>query len=367
MKSQLFEEAIADAKAVRATALANAKSLLEEAFTPKLKSMLGAKLKEELGEDDNGEVVPSADAHSSDDVTVTSDEIDQILKELDSDIKEADGEDDVEDAPAAADAPAADAPEADAPAADAPAADAPAADAPAVPAAPAVTPIEGLGDVKTVEAPALVVAPGQLPAAGDAAAVPAPAADAPAAPADAPVAPEGDVVDLGKDGEGDDEINLEELLAELNDVKEDAAPVVESKEEEEEEEEKCEVDENKEQLSEALKTIEFLREQLNEVNLLNAKLLYTNKIFKAHALNQSQKMKIIESFDLAKSVREVKLAFNNLSEALNFSKVKAPAKKAITEGFASQSVGTTKPVEKIVTAPVNEMASRFQKLAGIKK
>lgn len=357
MKSQLFEEAIADAKAVRATALANAKSLLEEAFTPKLKSMLGAKLKEELGEDDNGEVVPSADAHSSDDVTVTSDEIDQILKELDSDIKEADGEDDVEDAPAAADAPAADAPEADAPAAD----------APAVPAAPAVTPIEGLGDVKTVEAPALVVAPGQLPAAGDAAAVPAPAADAPAAPADAPVAPEGDVVDLGKDGEGDDEINLEELLAELNDVKEDAAPVVESKEEEEEEEEKCEVDENKEQLSEALKTIEFLREQLNEVNLLNAKLLYTNKIFKAHALNQSQKMKIIESFDLAKSVREVKLAFNNLSEALNFSKVKAPAKKAITEGFASQSVGTTKPVEKIVTAPVNEMASRFQKLAGIKK
>lgn len=357
MKSQLFEEAIADAKAVRATALANAKSLLEEAFTPKLKSMLGAKLKEELGEDDNGEVVPSADAHSSDDVTVTSDEIDQILKELDSDIKEADGEDDVEDAPAAADAPEADAPEADAPAAD----------APAVPAAPAVTPIEGLGDVKTVEAPALVVAPGQLPAAGDAAAVPAPAADAPAAPADAPVAPEGDVVDLGKDGEGDDEINLEELLAELNDVKEDAAPVVESKEEEEEEEEKCEVDENKEQLSEALKTIEFLREQLNEVNLLNAKLLYTNKIFKAHALNQSQKMKIIESFDLAKSVREVKLAFNNLSEALNFSKVKAPAKKAITEGFASQSVGTTKPVEKIVTAPVNEMASRFQKLAGIKK
>ncbi len=161
----------------------------------------------------------------------------------------------------------------------------------------------------------------------------------------------------------EDEVNLEELLAELNDVKEDDAPVVDNKDKEE----KREMDENKEQLAEALKTIEFLREQLNEVNLLNAKLLYTNKIFKAHALNQSQKMKIIESFDLAKSVREVKLAFNNLSEALNFSKVQAPAKKAITEGFASQSVGTTKPAEKIVTAPVNEMASRFQKLAGIKK
>lgn len=349
MKSQLFEEAIADAKAVRATALANAKSLLEEAFTPKLKSMLGAKLKEELGEDDAGEVVPSADAQHSDDVTVTSDEIDQILKELDSDIKEADGEEvPVADAPAA--------PEGDA-------VDAPADDA--APAAPAVTPIEGLGDVKTVEAPALVVAPGQLPAAG--APSGAPAGDVPpAAPADAAtVAPEGDSVDLGDD----EEINLEELLAELNDVKEEAPAVVESKDEDkcENDEDKGEVDESKEHLAEALKTIEFLRDQLNEVNLLNAKLLYTNKIFKAHALNQSQKMKIIESFDLAKSVREVKLAYNNLSEALNFSKVQAPAKKAITEGFASQSVGTTKPVEKIVTVPVNEMASRFQKLAGIKK
>lgn len=362
MKSQLFEEAIADAKAVRATALANAKSLLEEAFTPKLKSMLGAKLKEELGEDDAGEVVPSADAQSSDDVSVTSDEIDQILKELDSDIKEAGGEGEVEDVPSA------DAPEGDV-AADPSAPDASVApvapDAAAVPAAPAVTPIEGLGDVKTVEAPALVVAPGQLPVAGAPAGGVPPVGVPPVG--DAPVAPEGDSVDLGTGGAGDDEeINLEELLAELNDVKEDSSTVVESKDDEKGEE-KCDVDESKEHLAESLKTIEFLRDQLNEVNLLNAKLLYTNKIFKAHALNQGQKMKIIESFDLAKSVREVKLTFNNLSEALNFSKVKTPVKKSITEGFASQSVGTTKPAEKIVVAPVNEMASRFQKLAGIKK
>jgi len=352
MKSQLFEEAIADAKAVRATALANAKSLLEEAFTPKLKSMLGAKLKEELGEDDAGEVVPSEKATPDDDVTVTSDEIDQILKELDSDIKEGDGEDEEvpsgDAAPTASDVPAADAVPA-----------APSADA--VPAAPAVTPVEGLGDVKTVEAPALVVAPGQLPVAGDAAAE-APAADSSPAsevsPADASASPEGDVVDMGDD----DEVNLEELLAELNgDVKEES--VVESKDADADDE----ISEEKEQLAEALETIKFLRHQLNEVNLLNAKLLYTNKIFKAHALNQGQKMKIIESFDLAKSVREVKLAFNNLSEALNFSKVKTPVKKSITEGFASQSVGTTKPAENIVVAPANEMASRFQKLAGIKK
>lgn len=349
-KSQLFEEAVADAKAVRATALANAKALLEEAFTPKLKSMLGAKLKEELGED--GEEVAAPQDPSAEDVTVTSEEIDQILKELDSDIKEADGDEQEVSTEPAASAPPADAPPVDVPA------------AAAVPAAPAVTPVEGLGDVKTVEAPALVVAPGQLPT--------APAADAPVSdgPSTDVVAPdasaEAPVGDAGAEGD-DEEINLEELLAELNSTESNSADaVVESKDE------KCEDEDDddgevKEQLAEALKTIEFLRSQLNEVNLLNAKLLYTNKVFKAHALNQEQKMKIIESFDLAKSVREVKLTYNNLSEALNFGKDKTSVKKSITEGFASQSTGTTKPAEKIVEAPVNVMASRFQKLAGIKK
>lgn len=354
-KSQLFEEAVADAKAVRATALANAKALLEEAFTPKLKSMLGAKLKEELGED--GEEVAAPQDPSAEDVTVTSEEIDQILKELDSDIKEADGdEQEVSPEPAAdvaAPAPAADAPPVDVPA------------AAAVPAAPAVTPVEGLGDVKTVEAPALVVAPGQLPT--------APAADAPVSdvPSTDVVAPdasvEAPVGDAGAEGD-EEEINLEELLAELNSTESNSADaVVESKDEKCEDEDDDDDGEVKEQLAEALKTIEFLRSQLNEVNLLNAKLLYTNKVFKAHALNQEQKMKIIESFDLAKSVREVKLTYNNLSEALNFGKDKTSVKKSITEGFASQSTGTTKPAEKIVEAPVNVMASRFQKLAGIKK
>ena len=43
----ILKEAIADAKAVRETALENAKMALEEAFTPQLKSMLSAKLKED--------------------------------------------------------------------------------------------------------------------------------------------------------------------------------------------------------------------------------------------------------------------------------------------------------------------------------
>ena len=50
--SDLLKEAIADAKAVRETALQNAKMALEEAFTPHLKSMLSAKLAEEDLEED---------------------------------------------------------------------------------------------------------------------------------------------------------------------------------------------------------------------------------------------------------------------------------------------------------------------------
>ena len=48
----LLKEAIADAKAVRETALANAKMALEEAFTPQLKSMLSKKIQHEIEDED---------------------------------------------------------------------------------------------------------------------------------------------------------------------------------------------------------------------------------------------------------------------------------------------------------------------------
>lgn len=136
-------------------------------------------------------------------------------------------------------------------------------------------------------------------------------------------------------------------------------------------------------LSESYKTIEFLRAQINEVNLLNAKLLYTNKLFKDFAgiLDESYRMKIIENFDLTKSVREVKLAYALLAESLNFGtqnyriqKVLTAQKpssttktqvKQITEGFASKPVSSTKPSQLITEG--NQMALRFKKLAGIKE
>ena len=64
-RNDLLKEAIADARAVRETALANAKLALEEAFTPRLQSMLSAKLAEE--EDmDTEEPVTEEELESSD-------------------------------------------------------------------------------------------------------------------------------------------------------------------------------------------------------------------------------------------------------------------------------------------------------------
>lgn len=116
-----------------------------------------------------------------------------------------------------------------------------------------------------------------------------------------------------------------------------------------------------------------MKGQLNEINLLNAKLLYTNKLFKEYSLNNEHKMRIVEMFDLAKSVREVKLTYANLAESMNFGGVDQKRKiaasntsvQSITEGLASKSVGSTKPNKDIITESKSAMVTKFQKLAGI--
>ena len=115
-----------------------------------------------------------------------------------------------------------------------------------------------------------------------------------------------------------------------------------------------------EELAEAIETIETLRSELNEVNLLNAKLLYVNKLFKAKNLTESQKLKVIASFDKATNVKEAKVVFESLESAIN-----TPAKKAIKEslGFASKAAGVA-PNKTIVES--NDVIARMQKLANIK-
>ena len=110
-------------------------------------------------------------------------------------------------------------------------------------------------------------------------------------------------------------------------------------------------------------TINELRNELNEVNLLNAKLLYTNKIFKAKNLTESEKIKVLNTFDKAETVKEVKLVFETLTESF-----KAVAKKtAIKEslGSASRSIAPAQTKQPIIE--VNDAFARMQRLAGIKK
>ena len=115
----------------------------------------------------------------------------------------------------------------------------------------------------------------------------------------------------------------------------------------------------KAELDEALSTIEALKSELNEINLLNAKLLYTNKIFKAKNLNESQKVKVLSSFDKAKNVGEVKMVFETLNEGIKVSK------NTIKENLGSASKGTMTPNVKKPIVESNDAFLRMQKLAGI--
>jgi hypothetical protein len=119
------------------------------------------------------------------------------------------------------------------------------------------------------------------------------------------------------------------------------------------------------ELDEALETIESLRKDLQEVNLLNSKLLYVNKIFKANNLSESQKVNIIAAFDKAETVKEVKLVFETVSENVVTTK-----KETVTEskfkGMASKATGTTASKPEVI-AEVSDAVKRMQKLAGIIK
>jgi hypothetical protein len=115
----------------------------------------------------------------------------------------------------------------------------------------------------------------------------------------------------------------------------------------------------KSELDEAYSAIETLKNELNEINLLNAKLLYTNKIFKAKNLNESQKVKVLSSFDKAKNVGEVKMVFETLNEGIKVSK------NTIKEHLGSASKGTITPGVKKPIVESNEAFTRMQKLAGI--
>jgi len=178
-------------------------------------------------------------------------------------------------------------------------------------------------------------------------------------------------------GDGEDSISLDEILAELQEEeaieeakkmmdghhKEDhmhkmkeAMKMKKSHHEEEEDMHKME-----EELYKANATIQELRSSINELNLFNAKLLYTSKIFESKNLSSSQKAKVLNAFDRANTVKEVKNTYSVLNE--NFI---APEKNQIKEsiGFASKPMGNA-PGKLIVES--DSIRTRMQQLAGILK
>jgi len=120
------------------------------------------------------------------------------------------------------------------------------------------------------------------------------------------------------------------------------------------------------ELKEAKLVIKHLQSELNEVNLLNSKLLYTNKIFKAKNLTENQKIKVLKAFDKAETVKEAKVIYESLNENLINKSLKSNIKESM--GFASKPAGVASKhiitEEKVIEE--DAMVSRFKKLAGLK-
>lgn len=317
MNDQLLKEAIADAKAVRETAIANAKIALEEAFAPKLQSMLSAKLQNEV----DGEVDEFEDEVPVDDVAPVEDEV--PAEEFP-----------VEDVPVDGVPPA-------------PAEDEPMEDEEVFAEDEDSFSLDSI--IKELEDESIE--------------------DEVADPT---------ISDVNQDTENVEEgdVDLEELVNELKNEFENSNGEILEKKEKEKDKCKCgkekEIEEINNSLNEHIKTVKFLRSKLNEVNLLNAKLLFTNKLFKINNLSESQKLNIVESLDRASSMRECKLVYSTLVETFKGISKKVnknnTSVRKITEGIASKTIGSTKPSQETIKKVINEgsdLANRFKKLAGI--
>lgn len=158
----------------------------------------------------------------------------------------------------------------------------------------------------------------------------------------------------------DDDVDLDEILREMG-YGDD-----EDEEEVNEEEDDSEAYAEKEaELEEAYKVIRSLKGTINEVNLLNAKLLYSNKLFRNYELTNEQKMKVVETLDRTANVREVKLVFATLAESLKYGNSTRKKKiRKISESFASDAVKSTAPSKNIISE-ANDFALRFKQLANI--
>ena len=334
-KSDLLKEAIADANAVKQTALANAKIALQEAFAPRIQRMISDQIENELdGEEEMPAEDPAMDptageemAPEGDDFTWTDDSLSATVggNNYDFTVGMGGDEEDLSD----------EMPE----------------------EMPEEEPVsdedmgaeynEGMHDdldldeiIRELE-------------------------DA------AEIAPDTEIVDeyadtdenlyeeepAPTDEESMDDI-IEAILREAEEGDSPYGPPVEKTDDLSEE-----LEDTKEELTEAYNTVKKLKSIINEVNLLNAKLLYTNKLFRNYELSENQKMKVIENFDRAINTREVKLVFSTIAESFK----RPTTKRVVKESLASRAVNTTAPSKatRQVLGEGFELANRWKKLAGL--
>jgi hypothetical protein len=360
--SKLLKEAIADAKAVRETAIANAKIALEEAFTPRLQSILSKKLTAEMeGEEEEADVNEDNDISTgigtgdnkqpADKANSAQTDLSGISKETSPEGEELEDYDKVKDLTESEDEFGA---EEEIPA-----------EEPAMEGED-MAPEMDMEDEDELDLESIIR---ELEAQiageeGEEAHIEEPAMEGDEAP-EMEVPAEEPAMESEEAPADDEEIDLDEILREMGygeeeEIKEEA--------EEDAEEMKAEVVKLQSELKEAITVIKSLKGTINEVNLLNAKLLYANKLFRGYNLTNEQKVKVVENLDRTTSVREVKLVYATLSESMKFTGTerKVAAKKTVTEGFASKAQASTAPKKEII-AESNELANRFKQLAGIIK
>ena len=362
--SKLLKEAIADAKAVRETAIANAKIALEEAFTPRLQSILSKKLTAEMeGEEEEVDMNEDNDISTgigtgdnkmpADKAYSAQTDLSGISKETSPEGEELEDYDKVKDLTESEDEFGAEEEiPAEEPAMEGDDMDDMESDEDELDLESIIRELEaqiageeGGEEEAPMEEPAME---GEDEFGAEEMPAEEPAMEAEMeAPAD------------------DEEIDLDEILREMGygeeeEIKEEA--------EEDAEEMKAEVVKLQAELKEAITVIKSLKGTINEVNLLNAKLLYANKLFRGYNLTNEQKVKVVENLDRTTSVREVKLVYATLSESMKFTGTerKVAAKKTVTEGFASKAQASTAPKKEIISES-NELANRFKQLAGIIK
>jgi len=312
---KLLKEAIADAKAVRETAIANAKLALEEAFTPTIQSMVSAKIQQEVEDEDELDVEDEEEFEEQEDVEDEEEFEDEEDLEVEQDLEDEDEEEidlDIEE-----DEEFEDEEEDD-------------------------MDLESI--IRELEDEEDEIEEQE---------------DEEEIDLDIEDDEEEEIEEQEEEDfedEEDEEIDLEALVRELQEDDE-----IEFDDEEEEDE--VELESVKAELGEYRETVKYLRDKLQEVNLLNAKLLFSNKLFKGYELNESQKLSVIEQFDRARNVREVKLVFATLAESFA-SKPKVEIRES--KGSASRAGGSTKPKKKVISEG-EDLKARFQSLAGLIK